>query len=45
LKYLLLFINKNPQLTLDITLSLQVEKIEKSQKVPNFLEFTSDHKL
>jgi hypothetical protein len=44
LKYLELFITKKPQVTLEITLSLQLEKIEKSPKVHNFLFFISHPK-
>jgi len=40
----LLFISKNHQVTDDITLSLQVEKILISQKVQTFLSFILAHK-
>jgi hypothetical protein len=39
-----LFINKNHQVTEEITLSLQVENIAISPKVPNFLFHSSAHK-
>jgi hypothetical protein len=44
-KYFILFIIKNPHVTQDITLSLPVENIEKSQKDHIFFQFNSLHKL
>jgi hypothetical protein len=44
-KYFSLFITKNHQLTVEITLSLQKENTDKSQKVPTFFHSYSAHKL
>jgi len=40
-KYLELLITKNHQVTVEITLSLQVENIDKSQKVQTFFPLIS----